>query len=178
LIDSAPRVLAARPGARFAILGGEDAFFPGYEDELRGRVAAAGLAGSFAFVGHRPPGIDSADDAARFVSGCDLLAAPSVRQPRGGWREGFGLAAVEALQVGTPVVAYGSGALPEVLDGCARIVPEGDRIALGEAIATMLEDPELRTGMIERGRRRARERFSIDRAAEQMAAQYAEIARR
>lgn len=178
LIDAAPRVLAAREQARFAILGGEDSFFPGYEEELRNRVAAAGLAGSFAFVGHRPPGIESADDAARFVSGCEVLAAPSVRQARGGWREGFGLAPVEALAVGTPVVAYASGALPEVLDGCARIVPEGDRLALGDAIAGLLVEPELRRALIERGRRRARERFSIDRAAEQMSAQYAELARR
>ena len=178
LVEAAPHVLEARPRARFAVLGGEDRFFSGYEAMLRGRAEALGASDRFAFLGHRPPGIACADDAARFVAGCDLLVAPSVRQRAGGWREGFGLAAVEALSVGTPVVAYASGALPEVLGGSARLVPEGDRAGLAKAIAGVLASPEERAELARSGQVRVNEHFSIERAAGEMARQYSELASR
>jgi glycosyltransferase involved in cell wall biosynthesis len=168
LVEAAPAILTRRPGVRFAVLGAEDSFSAGHEAKVRARAGELGVAGAFDFVGNLPP-----DEARRFVSGCDLLVAPSIREPGGRWAEGFGLVGAEALAVGTPVVAYDSGALREVLEPCAQIVAEGDRAALAEAIVYVLEDPEERRRIVDCGRDRVRKDFSVERAARQMTERYA-----
>jgi glycosyltransferase involved in cell wall biosynthesis len=65
------------------------------------------------------------------------------------------------MSVGTPVVAYAYGGPPEVLGDCGVLVPPGDRDALQEGLARVLEEAQLRELLAERGRRRARERFSL-----------------
>ena len=166
LVEAAPAILARRPGVRFALLGTEDSFSAGYEARVRERAAELGVAGAVHFVGNLPP-----EEATGFVSGCDVLVAPSIRDGR--WAEGFGLVGVEALAVGTPVVAYDSGALREVLEPCARIVPEGDRSALAEAVVYVLEDPDERSRIVECGRDRVRKEFSAERAARALTERYA-----
>jgi glycosyltransferase involved in cell wall biosynthesis len=112
------------------------------------------------------------------VSACDVLVQPSRLQERGGWKEGFGLAVVEAMHVGTPVVAYANGALPEVVGDCGLVVPEGDHVALGQAVSRILEDDALRERCIAGGRARSRERFQLRRVVREMAACYREAAAR
>jgi glycosyltransferase involved in cell wall biosynthesis len=70
------------------------------------------------------------DDLAALYTGAHALVVPSQD-------EGFGLAAVEALACGTPVVACEVPALREVLDGRVTFVAPGDLrglIAAAEAI--------------------------------------------
>lgn len=69
--------------------------------------------------------------------------------------EGFGFPPLEAMSAGVPVVATRAGALPEVLGDGACLVPPGDHEALAEALGSVLVDYELRSALIERGRRRA-----------------------
>jgi glycosyltransferase involved in cell wall biosynthesis len=95
-----------------------------------------------------------------------------LREKASGWQEGFGLAAVEALRVGTPVVGYRNGALPEVLGDGAYLVEEGNRRALGDSVLRVLGDPALRERLVSRGRRRA-ERYGLTAAAEAMKDRYA-----
>ncbi|WP_354697392.1 glycosyltransferase [Paraconexibacter sp. AEG42_29] len=173
LIDAAPAILAANPGARILLLGVEDSFYPGYRDELRARAVAAGVGDAVRFSklkGHSP------GEAVAVVSACDVLVQPSRLQERGGWKEGFGLAVVEAMHVGTPVVAYANGALPEVVADAGLVVPEGAHAALGDAVNRVLGDPGLRAELTAAGRRRSRERFLMDRVVREMAACYRELA--
>ncbi|MEE4201934.1 glycosyltransferase [Erythrobacter sp.] len=69
---------------------------------------------------------------------------PIVAQARGAlvtplWDEPFGLVAAEALSCGTPVCAYGSGALAEVVGDCGFIVPPRDIGALAVAMGRIDE---------------------------------------
>lgn len=80
--------------------------------------------------------------------------------------EGFGLPAAEAMSCGAPVVATDGGALPEVVGDGGVIVRRGDVDALADAIAQLLADPAKRAALSEAGRRRARQAFNWDRAAE------------
>jgi glycosyltransferase involved in cell wall biosynthesis len=83
-------------------------------------------------------------------------------------REGFGLAAAEAMAFGRPVVAASGGALLElVTDGeTGLLVPPRDAPALREAVERLLADPELRERLGRAARARARERFGWDAVIE------------
>jgi glycosyltransferase involved in cell wall biosynthesis len=91
--------------------------------------------------------------------------------------EGFGLPAAEAMACGAPVVATTAGALREIVeDGVSGLlVPPGDVEALAAAIRALLEDPERCRQMGEAGARRARERFSWERTAQETLALYEEV---
>ena len=65
--------------------------------------------------------------------------------------EGFGLVPLEALAVGTPVVATAVGALPEVLADGGLLVQPGDVDALAGALSLVLADESVRSGLLERG---------------------------
>jgi glycosyltransferase involved in cell wall biosynthesis len=79
-------------------------------------------------------------------------------------REGFGLAAAEAMAFGRPVVAASGGALLElVADGETGIlVPPRDPEALRVAVQRLLGDSELRERLGSAARARARARFGWD----------------
>lgn len=85
--------------------------------------------------------------------------------------EGFGLVPLEAMAVGTPVVATAVGAIPEVAGDAALLVPAPDRDALAVALATALHDEAGRAGLVERGRARV-ERFTWSATVDGIAALY------
>jgi glycosyltransferase involved in cell wall biosynthesis len=83
-------------------------------------------------------------------------------------REGFGLAAAEAMAFGRPVVAAAGGALLELVadEGTGLLVPARDAPALREAVERLLADRELRERLGRAARGRARERFGWDAVIE------------
>jgi glycosyltransferase involved in cell wall biosynthesis len=93
-------------------------------------------------------------------------------------REGFGVACLEAMAHGRPVVASAVGGLLDlVVDGETGIhVPPGDVAALRAALERLLADRELRRRMGEAGRRRAGERFSWEAVTRQTVDLYARYA--
>jgi len=83
-------------------------------------------------------------------------------------REGFGVACLEAMAHGRPVVASAVGGLKDlVMDGeTGLVVPAREPKALREALERLLGDRELRRALGAAGRERARERFSWSAATE------------
>ena len=79
-------------------------------------------------------------------------------------REGFGLAAAEAMAFGRPVVAAAGGALLDLVsDGeTGLLVPPRDVPAMRAAVERLLGDPELRERLGRAARAFARERFGWD----------------
>jgi len=79
--------------------------------------------------------------------------------------ESFGVVLLEALSSGTPVVATRVGGIPEIIQcGIEGIlVNPGDPIELGGAIKCILSSPNDWLDMSRQARRKAVERFSIDR---------------
>lgn len=75
---------------------------------------------------------------ARCYQHADLFVLPSHH-------EGYGMALAEALAHGLPVLSTRAGALPETVPTRAGIlVPPGDSRALAEALARLLQEPDLR----------------------------------
>lgn len=75
---------------------------------------------------------------------CVALVLPSIR-------EGFGLPLIEAQAYGAPVIASSCGALMEVGGDSALYFPIEDVERCTEAIVTLLDHPETREMLLERG---------------------------
>jgi len=105
-------------------------------------------------------------DFASVLANWDIFVLPSLE-------ESFGIAAVEAMAAGLPVVASDVGGLPEIVqDGeTGWLVPAGDPGQLADRLRTLLLQPEKRVRMGIQGKNRARTHFSEDR----MVAEFAEI---
>ncbi|MDX1382834.1 MAG: N-acetyl-alpha-D-glucosaminyl L-malate synthase BshA, partial [Thermoanaerobaculia bacterium] len=88
----------------------------------------------------------------------DLFLLPSET-------ESFGLAALEAMACGVPVVASDVGGLPEVIeDGVSGFLrPVGDVAGMASAALRLLRNDEERWQFGEAARIRAAERYSIDK---------------
>src|SRR5919206_3744750 len=88
--------------------------------------------------------------------------------------EGFGLPALEAMLLGTPVITSNTASMPEVVGEAALQVDPYDISALVQAIQAVDGDAELRARMAEAGPRRAA-LFSPERYAARLEALYARL---
>jgi glycosyltransferase involved in cell wall biosynthesis len=109
--------------------------------------------GPFAPVHPQVEWLGARDDVPDLLVRADALVVPSR------W-EGFGLAALEGLAAGTPVVAFDVPALRDLLGDAAVLVPAGDVQALAAALVRVLGDEALRATLSGRGRLRAA-RFAL-----------------
>jgi glycosyltransferase involved in cell wall biosynthesis len=75
---------------------------------------------------------------------------------------------IEAMSCGTPVIATTGGSLPEVVGDAGLVVPHSNPPALAQAIATLLDDPELRARLGAAGRERILKNFKWERAAREV----------
>jgi glycosyltransferase involved in cell wall biosynthesis len=82
--------------------------------------------------------------------------------------ECFGIATIEAMAAGLPVVVSDIGGTADIVDhgDNGLIVPARDVRALGDAIATILDDPGRRVSMGVRSRQLAERRFDLRRNAQ------------
>ncbi len=97
---------------------------------------------------------------------CDVLALTSKN-------EGWGLALMEAMACGKPVVATRVGGVPELVENGTEgiLVGAGDVNAIAASITNLLLDPALRARMGRAGRRRVKE-FSWDSTAKVVLHEY------
>jgi glycosyltransferase involved in cell wall biosynthesis len=98
-------------------------------------------------------GMVARPEVAAIYATADVVMVPS-RTTRT-WTEQFGKTALEAMAVGTPVVAYDSGALAALLGPSGVVVPEGDVEALARGVVQVLADPAWRQDLGRAGRVRA-----------------------
>ena len=155
LLEAASRLAERGVDFRLKIVG------DGPERENLERISLGlGLSGQISFLGER-------DDIPSLLSGADLFVLPTTG------REGLGIAALEAMASGLPVVASRLGGLPELIrhDRTGLLVPPGDPGALEEAIREILSDPNRAATLGREGRERALS-FSADAMVRKVEAIY------
>ena len=130
---------------------------------LERQARSLGLEGRVRFLGWR-------DDTADLLAACEVLVLPSRR-------EGLGVAALEAMAAGRPVVATRVGGLDDaVVPGRTGIlVPPDDTAALADALRQLLVDPELRARLGAEGPRRVAEGFLAEQMVEAYGSLYEEV---
>ncbi len=133
-------------------------------EALRARVGALGLGSAVRFLGRL-------DDVAPVLAAADVLVMPS-RQ------EGLGVAALEAMAAGLPVIASRVGGLPEaVVDGdTGLLVPPENAPALADAIVRLADDRPRARALGAAGAARVQARFSMAAMAEGTLAVYRRLA--
>ena len=95
----------------------------------------------------------SHDRVPPYLNAIDLLCAPS--QTASNWREQFGRMLVEAGACGIPVIGSDSGEIPYVIADAGIVVAENDENAWTARIEELLESPDRRRALGEKGRERA-----------------------
>jgi glycosyltransferase involved in cell wall biosynthesis len=110
------------------------------------------------------------EDVRAFVAACDVVVVPTEAS----LGEGFGLAALEAMAAGRPVVVSRVGSLPEVVGDAGLVVPPGDAGALADAILLLAGDQAERSRLARAGGVRARERYPLEAMIRATAEVYAE----
>jgi glycosyltransferase involved in cell wall biosynthesis len=106
--------------------------------------------------------IESMVDVVEFISQLDVFVSASHS-------EAFGLAIVDAMACGIPVVATATGGAGEIIsDGqTGRLTPIGDIDELANRIVELLDDPQLRDRLSTNARAMVAERFSAHRMISQ-----------
>lgn len=133
--------------------------------EMEELAAALGLAGIVHFLGSR---LDIPD----LLAALDILVLPS-------YSEGSGLAVLEAMTAGLPVVASDVGGLREIVrhEDTGLLVPPRQPQTLAHSLARLLADPDWARAMGDRAREQVRTHFSLERLARELNESYDALTR-
>lgn len=134
------------PGVDFVLAG---------EGPLWKQVKNAGLE-----IGSHVKVIEFTHQVPLLLARCSLFVLPSV------FREGLPQTLLEAQAAGIPAVAYDVRGARDIIDHCSTgyLVQPCDLDALCQSISKILEDEGLRKRMGQAGRKRVKEKFSINPA--------------
>ena len=153
LLEAAGRVVREFPRTRFVLAGAPHPTLA--RSEIDALIQRYALNEHVRLLGHVPW-----EQLTTWYLRATVCVLPS-------YYETFGIAALEPMAFGVPVVVTRAGGLPEVVeDGVTGIlVPPGDPQALAEAVVLLLRDPDMRERMGQAGRERVLEQFTAERIA-------------
>ncbi len=163
LLPAFVEVRARHPRAMLAIAGDGD---PTYAGRLRRQAARLGVASDIVWLGYL-----SGEAKWAAMAGADLFVLPS-------YSENFGVAVVEAMACGLPVIVSDQVAIHrEISESQAGLVVPCDKAMLAGALASLIENEELRRAMGASGRQLAEEKFSPGATTQKLLAMYRQISR-
>ena len=160
-LDRLIPAMAHVPGTDLLIAGNDE---ENYTPTLQALAERCGVAERVRFLGpvYGP-------DKWRLLATADVFALPS-------YSENFGIAALEAMACGVPVVVTPEvGLAAAVREAGAGLVVKGDANSVGHALAELIADPERRRILGLAGRKAVAERFSWTTIAAQMEALYLDL---
>ena len=161
LIAAVAQLIREIPDAIVVSIGTEKQ--EGDLQRVEAEAAEQGVGDAIRFLGRRADAVD-------FIAAADVFVNPSDV-------EGLPLVVLEAMTVGTPVVATSVGGVPSaVIDGDTGIlVPPGRPGALATAVAGLLSDPERGAALARRAKALALARYGLERMVRANEAVYREV---
>jgi mannosyltransferase len=157
-VQSCIALLDDYPDYTAVIVGGISSKHERFTQELRDKVAQAGLSERVIFTGEQ-----DFSDIPKIFSSLSLVVALSEN-------EGFGLTILEAMSSGAAVLASEAGAWPELIregvDG--YVVPVNDLTAVTDKMSLLLSDETKLAEMGQSGRQRVLEHYSVEREATEL----------
>lgn len=151
----------ARPDAHLVIAGPDG---DGYAAQVRAWLAAERALDAATFTG-----MVLGQRKAALLSRADLFVLPS-------YSENFGIAVVEAMGVGLPVVISNRiNIWREIAAAHAGLAVNPDADEVAKAILTLLDNPALAKSMGEHGRQSARDNYSWQAASDRLIDLYREV---
>ena len=164
-VRAAALVMQKHPDVEF-VIAGEDK-----SQSRKNRMALENLLHELRLV-ERFRLIGWVDDMPAFLATLGLFVSAARSEP-------FGLAIVEAMATGVPVVATASEGAREIIDDqrSGRLVPIGDIASLAQTIDELMSDESERLRLAENAKAVARARFSLERMVEKTEEVYETVAR-
>jgi mannosyltransferase len=161
-VDAMCRLLPHYPDFAAVIVGAIALDQTAFANDLKARIAAAGLSSRVVITGEVP-----IKQVERWYPRLTIYAFTSRN-------EGFGLTLLEAMSSGAALVASRAGAAEFVVeDGVTGVLtPPGDVDALVAALEPLLRDPAAAAAMGALARERIVEKFSLDAEANKIAEVY------
>ena len=131
--------------------------------ELEKMVAQLGLREEVSFPGFLP-------DVAAFLANVDIFVLPSLY-------EGLGVAVLEAMAAGKPIVSSRVGGIPELIRHreSGLLVPAGSAESLADAISLLLSQESLAESMGRRAWQKVREEFTLEQMGKKNETFYYEL---
>lgn len=162
-ILAAKHVISQKDNVRFKIIGDIDTSpYKEYSNYLLLLVKEQCISKWVEFCGYIPNVVEA-------LSQIDILVSASQR-------ESFGRVLIEAMACGKPVIGTNVwGAVDIITPECGLLVPPNDPQALGEAILTLVNNPEMRERMGRAGRARVEQNFTIQHSLGKIYALYEQI---
>jgi len=162
-VRAAAIITAQLPNVEFLIAGQDNSADGEYRRELMQSIESAGLR-------QRISVIESRIDVAEFLSQLDVFVSASSS-------EAFGLAIVEAMAAGVPVVATATGGAREIItdNQTGRLVPVGDIDDLAKRIGELLADSAERKRLASNARKKTAEEFSLARMIAETESLYSQV---
>jgi glycosyltransferase involved in cell wall biosynthesis len=139
LVEAFARVRSRRPDLILVMVGKPDLHY----EKLIARIAELRLKEVVLF-----PGYISSDDLPLFYNAAELFVFPSIF-------EGFGLPVMESMASGLPTITSAGSCLEEIVADGALLIDPMSVDSIADAITRVLENPDLRRQLVERGLRRS-----------------------
>ncbi|MGB9877886.1 MAG: glycosyltransferase [bacterium] len=160
LIDAFEKALAKEEKLRLILVGNGP-----LKDLIQNLIEEKRLKEKVILAGRR-------SDIPSCLSDCDIFALSSDS-------EGFGMAIIEAMAMGKPVIATNVGGIPEIVENgyTGLLVPPRNPQLLAEAILKLAKDEKLREEMGKRGRKKVENEFNMKLTAYKYSLLYEKVSK-
>ncbi len=160
LVRAMPAIVRAVPAARLVVIGDGP-----LREPLQAAARAAGVGDRVTLAGFRR-------DVTEFLGAVEVVVIPSLR-------EGLPMITLEAMAVGTPVVATAIPGIVEQIDADVDgvLVEPGDAKALAAAVVRVLGDAALRRRLTAAARRKVETGFDVRKTVADTRRVYHELLR-
>lgn len=146
---AAAEIAKQNPECRFVVVGRDNSLDKKFRRDLKRLVGVLGLEDKFLWL-------DWLEDTMSFHAAVDVFVSPSRS-------ESFGLAMLEAIASGTPLVATETEGAIQLLGINGLLVPVEDPVALANATIDVINNDNVRRELADHGIERAQSLFDVGR---------------